>query len=298
MSSFTAIDLSLLPPPSVVEKLSFETIFSQLLVDLQTRDPSFTALVESDPAFKILEVFAYRELLLRQRINDASRAVMLAYAIGSDLDQIGALFGVVRFIITPADPDANPPIPLMLESDTEFRRRIQLSLEGFSTAGPEGAYVYWGLSADPDVRDISATSPTPGNVLVSVLSRSNGGVATPALLTKVAAVLNSDMIRPLTDLVTVQAITIVNFVVQATIYTYNGPDSSVVLASSQKALNEYLESVMTIGKDVTLSGLYAALHQPGVQRVALAQPTANVVISSSQASFCTAKNITFVGSDD
>ena len=50
---------------------------------------AFTALVESDPAWTILEVAAYRELLLRQRINDASRAVMLAFATGADLEHLG-----------------------------------------------------------------------------------------------------------------------------------------------------------------------------------------------------------------
>jgi phage-related baseplate assembly protein len=38
----------------------------------------------------LLQVVAYRELLLRQRINEASKAVMVAYAASADLDQIGA----------------------------------------------------------------------------------------------------------------------------------------------------------------------------------------------------------------
>ncbi len=32
---------------------------------------------------------AYREVIWRQRVNEAARAVMLAYATGADLDQIG-----------------------------------------------------------------------------------------------------------------------------------------------------------------------------------------------------------------
>ena len=32
---------------------------------------------------------------------------------------------------------------------------MQLSFEGFSTAGPVGAYVFHGLGADPDVLDIA-----------------------------------------------------------------------------------------------------------------------------------------------
>jgi phage-related baseplate assembly protein len=298
MSAFTQIDLSTLPAPDVIEELNFETIFAAMLADLQARDPVFNALLESDPAYKILEVAAYRELLLRQRVNDAARAVMLAYATGADLDQLGALLGVLRLVIDEGDAEAVPPVPQVLESDTEFRRRIQLSLEGFSVAGPRGAYIFHGLSADANVLDISATSPTPGNVLITVLSRIGNGVASAPLLASVNAALNSDSIRPLTDQVTVQSASIVNFTVAAGLYVYPGPDSSVVLTKALAALNAYISQVHKIGQDVTLSGIYAALHQPGVQRVNLTQPTANVVISATQASFCTSINVTVAGTDE
>jgi phage-related baseplate assembly protein len=298
MSTFTQIDLSTLPAPDVIEELSFETIFSEMLADLQARDPAFSALLESDPAYKILEVAAYRELLVRQRVNDAARAVMLAYATGADLDQLGALLGVVRFELDPGDPEAVPPIAPTMESDTEFRRRIQLSLEGFSVAGPRGAYIFHGLSADPNVLDISATSPTPGNVTITVLSRIGNGAASSPLLAAVTAKLNADEIRPLTDLVTVQSAAIVNYAVTAQLYVYPGPDSSVVLQKALDALDVYIAQVHRIGQDVTLSGIYAALHQPGVQRVNLTSPSSNVVISATQASFCTAINVTVAGTDE
>ncbi|MEH6565288.1 MAG: baseplate assembly protein, partial [Halopseudomonas sp.] len=104
MSSFTAVDLSQLPPPQVVEPLDFETIFARKLAQLIELDPQFDALVESDPAYKILQVSAYDELLLRQRVNEAARAVMLAYAQDADLDQLAANFNVQRLLITPGNP--------------------------------------------------------------------------------------------------------------------------------------------------------------------------------------------------
>jgi phage-related baseplate assembly protein len=298
MSAFTQIDLSTLPAPDVIEELNFETILQGMLADLQARDPAFSALVESDPAYKILEVAAYRELLVRQRVNDAARAVMLAYATGSDLDQLGALFGVQRFELDPGDPDAVPPVPPTMESDTEFRRRIQLSLEGFSVAGPEGAYIFHSLSAHPDVLDVSATSPDPGEVLISVLSRVGNGQPTTPVINAVTAALNADAIRPLTDLVTVQAATKVDYSITAALYTYPGPDSSVVLAAAQAALDAYIASVRRVGFDITLSGIYAALHQPGVQRVNLTAPTANITINETSYGHCTAKTITLAGTDE
>ena len=95
-ASSTAIDLSRLPPPDVVEALDFEGIFNRLRADFLTRYPEFTAFVESDPAIKLLEVVAYSELVLRQRINDAARSVLIAYALGGDLDNLpGNIFGLL-----------------------------------------------------------------------------------------------------------------------------------------------------------------------------------------------------------
>ena len=82
-----------------------------------------------------------------------------------------------------------------MESDADFRRRIILAPEGYSVAGPEGAYIFHALSADPDVLDASATSPTPGEVVVTVLSRTGDGTAPPELLATVEAAGSADDVR-------------------------------------------------------------------------------------------------------
>lgn len=290
--AFTVVDLSQLPPPNVVESLDFETIFAAMLADLKARDPEFTALVESDPAYKILQVAAYRELLLRQRVNEAAKAVMLAFAKKADLDQLGANMNVARLLITPADDTTIPPTPAVWESDEEFRARIPLSLESYTTAGSEGSYVYHGLSADGDVRDIAAVSPAPGQVTVYVLSRTGDGTASSGLLAKVAAAVNPDQVRPMTDQVSVFAASIVTYSITAELVLYPGPDASVVLAAAQQAAQSYADSVHRIGYDVSLSGIYRALHQPGVQRVILSAPAADIPISDGQASYCIAITLT------
>ncbi|MFI9652603.1 baseplate assembly protein [Guyparkeria halopsychrophila] len=291
---FTAVDLSQLASPDVVESIDYETILSAMKADLIARDPDLedTLALESEPITKLLEVAAYRETILRQRVNEASKAVMLAYAAGSDLDNLGALFGVDRLLVDAGDPDAIPPIPPTYESDSDFRRRIQLSLEGFSTAGPEGAYVFHALSSDGDVLDASATSPSPGAVTVTVLSRTGDGTADQTLLDAVDNVLSADDVRPLTDAVTVQSATIQNYTVDATLYFYAGPDRAVVLASAQAAIDDYVAAQHRLGLDVTLSGIYAALHQPGVQRVELASPASSIVVDRQTAAYCTATNLT------
>lgn len=294
--SFTSVNLSQLPPPAVIEVLDFETLFDESLTALQALDPTFDALLPSDPAFKILEVCTYLRLLDRQRVNDAARGVMLAYAVGSDLDQLAAIFGVARQVLDAGKPQEG--IAPTYESDEDFRRRIQLGPEGFSVAGPEGAYVFHALSADPRVLDASATSATPGEVVVSVLSREADGAASQALLDIVEAKLSADDVRPLTDHVLVRSATIVDYRVEATLHTFAGPDSQVVLAEARARLDRYIAESHRLGRDVTRSGLFAALHAVGVQRVELTMPVDDVVVDRTQATHCTGITLVHGGNDE
>lgn len=290
MSGFDAINLSLLAPPAVVEELDFETILTAMKADLIARAPELGPVMalESEPAVKLLEVCAYRELLIRARVNDAARAVMLATATGADLDQLAALFGVSRLTIIPADPAASPPVAAVLETDTAFRARTQLALEGFSTAGPTGAYTFHAFSADPQVKDVAVDSPTPGTVRVTVLSHETNGTPTAPVLAAVAARLSADEVRPLCDTVSVQAATIIPYTVDATLEFLDGPDPAVVLAEAIATVTTYVDQSHALGRDVTLSGLYAALHRPGVARVILTAPAAEIAIAPTEAAFCTA----------
>lgn len=297
-STLTAVNLAELPAPAVVETLDFEVIFAAMLADLQARDPAFTALVESDPAYKILEVAAYREVIIRQRVNDAAHGVMLAYATGADLDNLAANYDVVRFLITPADDTTIPPTPAVYESDEDFRVRILLSLEGYTTAGSRGSYMFHALSADADVADVSVTSLTPGTVNVAVMSRTGTGAASSALLATVNAALNSEVVRPICDTVSVVSATIVNYAITASLTVYPGVGQAEVLAASIAAANAYATSMKKIGRDITLSGVYAALHQPGVQKVTLTSPSANIINAWNQAPNCTAVTVTISGTDE
>jgi phage-related baseplate assembly protein len=104
MSRFSAINLAQLPPPQLIDLLDFERVLAELkdFVRLKLTEEGSTLLdtlnLESDPIVKILKVVAYRETLLRALINDKAKAVLLAFAIGTDLDHIGALFGVARMV--------------------------------------------------------------------------------------------------------------------------------------------------------------------------------------------------------
>lgn len=301
----TAIDLSRLPSPNVIEALDYEQILAERKAYLLTLYPEAdrpamaAALeLESEPLNKLLQENAYRELVLRQRINDAARAVMLAHAVNADLDQLGANYNVERLLIAAADPRAVPPRSARYESDVDFRRRIQLSPEGYTTAGSEQSYIFHGLSAAADVADISAISPTPGAVTVYVLARSGNGAASEELLATVAAALNKEAVRPMTDNVLVQSASIISYSIVAELVMLPGPDAAVVRVAALAAAQAYAATQHAMRRDVTLSGIYAALHQSGVQRVELASPAANIGIDAGEASYCTAITLTVADQTD
>lgn len=301
----TAIDLSLLPTPDVLEEIDYETLLQQRKNALLERfsgdkraEIEETLALESEPLVKQLQENAYREMLLRQRINVAAKSVMLAYAAGADLDHIGANYGVERLTISEGDSSANPPIPPVMESDGEFRRRIQLSPEGYTTAGSRQSYIFHALSADADVLDSDAVMSAPGSVTVYVLSRTGDGTAPAQTLAAVETAINAEMVRPMTDQVTVQSALIVNYAIEAELTVYPGPDAAVVKEAAEKAVASFIAAQHAMSRDVNLSGIYAALHQPGVQNVNLASPLANMEIGDGEASHCTDVTITLAEETD
>ncbi|WP_288444025.1 baseplate assembly protein [uncultured Serratia sp.] len=301
----SVIDLSQLPPPQVVETLSFESLLEDRKARLITLYPddqreviARTLELESEPIVMLLQENAYREMLLRQRINEAAKAVMVAYAIGSDLDQLGANNNTPRLTITPADSEAIPPVDAVMESDADFRQRVPAAFEGMSVAGPTGAYEFHAQSADGKVADASAISPAPAEVTISVLSRDGDGTASPELLAAVSAALNDEEVRPVADRLTVQSAKIVNYQIDATLYVYPGPAIEPIMADAELRLKNYINEQRRLGRDIRLSAIYAALHTQGVQRVELAAPLADVVLDRTQAANCTDYHIRIGGSDE
>ena len=181
------IDLSQLPAPDVVETLDYEILLAERKATLISLYPegqqaaiARTLALESEPIVKLLQENAYREVILRQRINEAVKAVMVAYALDDDLDQLGANKGVERLTVTPADETTIPPTAALMESNDDFHARIAAAFKGLSVAGPTGAYEYHARSADGRVADASAISPSSAVVTVTVLAREGNGTATDA----------------------------------------------------------------------------------------------------------------------
>ncbi len=296
MTTFTAIEVDKLPAPDVFEQVAFEDIFSERLAEFQRLCPEYTATLESDPVFKLLQVMAYREVMLRERFNQRARGLLLPYAQRGDLDNLALPYGVTRKILTPADPAAGTPA--VYELDADFRRRVQLAPEGLSVAGPEGAYIFHTLNSAADVLDASVSSPSPGEVVVTVLSRLGDGTPSAELLAAVHSALLNGNVRPLTDYVTVAPAVVRHYAIHARLTTFNGPDSALVIAEANRRAEQYRSQSQRLGRDVPQSALYAALHVEGVQRVQLLSPSEDIILNPQTAAFCTGVVIEHVGTDD
>ncbi|MDV7641456.1 baseplate J/gp47 family protein [Acinetobacter baumannii] len=286
-TSSTAIDLSQLPEPAIVEQIDFETILAAGLQDYYDRMDAtgviYTKLRESDPAYKLAEVFAFREMLVRQRANDSSKAVLLAYASGTDLEHKAAEKNLERRLISEATSTA----AAIYETDSSLRKRIQLAPEGYTTAGSEGSYLFHGMNADVRVKDVEPVSPDKGIAAIYVLSTEGDGTASEELINIVDQALNKKIIRPLTDYVQVYSASIIHYQVEAVLEIENGPDKNIVLQDAITELQKYVDSVHKLNTKVSMTGITSALQRKGVIDIDLISPLSKIEPVSGQAAYCT-----------
>lgn len=294
----TDIDLSLLPPPEVIETLDFETIFAEQKADLVALYPECEAMLalESEPLVKQLRVSSYRELLLRQRVNEACRALLLPQAKGADLDQIGVTYHrTQRLQISAGNPAAVPPIDAVWERDEDYLYRCLLSPSGFSVAGPSGAYEYHALSASGEVKNADPHSPAPGSVDVYILSTIGDGTPSAGLLATVNAALQPTSVRPMCDEVVVKPAVIKNYQITATLYTYEGVDSGMVLTAANDSATLYKNENHRIRRSIFRAGIDAALKVSGVSDIEITEPAASIINTFGEAAYCTAINLVHGG---
>lgn len=294
MSTFSAIDLSLLPAPDVVEQIDYEVIFEErkayaisLWPANEQADIAALLELESEPLTKLLQENAYRETVLRQRTNEASLANMLAFARGADLDNLAANFNVKRLVVQAANSSVAPPVPQILESDESLRERAQMAWEGLSTAGPRNSYIFHARAADGRVADATAQSPSPAVALVTIQSALGDGTVDQALLDLVFSYLNDEDRRPVADRLTVQGAEVLRYQVAATLYlNTQGPEAEPILQAARQKLEAFVAQRRRLGMQVSQSAVHAALHVEGVRKVVLFNWT-DINATESQAPYCT-----------
>lgn len=278
--------LSGLPAPTVIQEILFETILTEMKTDLIARFPDIEPILqlESSAALKVMQVAAYRETLLRSRINDAARANLLAYATGSDLDHVGA--------------NASPSVARMYqEDDDRFRTRILYAARA-RNLGSFYRYPLVAMSADVNIKDAIAyrlgRSPV---VYVAILSNSGTGAASQAMIDAVVAEFAKSENRMVNGEVVVRsAVTSVVNIVAALTFLPGQP--TAILTNAETALRAAWSVEGGLGRDMTLDWIKARLQVPGIYSVSVASPSSDVIKPPYEAASIGTVTLTIAGEND
>jgi len=299
----SAIDLSAYAPPDAITPLSYEAELAArkaaFLTSFQDRGASEAELAEMtailnyefEPIVALLEQDAFRDLTMIARINDKVRAVLLASAERNDLDHIGITYyrESRRVLIAAANTDDGVAV---MEDDATYRQRLALAPESWSAAGPEGAYLYYGLSASGDVLDIAVYSEDEGvikapGVRVALLKQGNIAADAPLIQT-VKTALSRKEIRPIGDQIVVEAAAPLPYAVNITLQCRPGASSAMIVAAARAGIEAYCSGrfrwagdtavgpVWLIGRRIRVATLAAVARVDGVEEVIVNGPGADV----------------------
>lgn len=196
------------------------------------------------------------------------------------------------------------------EDDDSLIERCQLSPEGYSTCGPDGAYKYFALSVSNAIADALPYSPSPGVVKILIILE-GGEKPSQELLDKVLLKCSSKTKRPLTDNVQAAAPEEVEYDINLTYYLDKNFESEITkwrkniegedLDCSSGAIREYIKwQQENIGRPISpdelrhkilSSSTYKVDNRDvsGVRRIELSSPSYEII---GKYNIAKAKNIT------
>ena len=193
------------------------------------------------------------------------------------------------------------------ESDDNYRDRIHLAPEGFSVAGPDGAYEYFVRQFSTLVTDVKITSPSDGVVDIRVLLQ-NGQIPNQSFIDDLLEYLSAKNRRPLTDKVQVGAPEVVYYDLDV-VYYLNSADISVEQDLRNKveaaAIDYEVWQRSKIGRDINPSELTARMilieqdtaPRRGAKRVEITSPI-HTTLNDNQVAVANVKTVTFGGFED
>jgi len=186
-----------------------------------------------------------------------------------------------------------------VQDDGSYREDIRLAPEHFSTAGPDGAYVYHAKRASSKISDVTVWSPEAGKVEVRPLL-AGGELPGEEMLQQVKATLNDKTVRPLTDNISVLAPEQVSYSINLTYYIAS--DNKAQATAIQNAVNAAVDDYVLwqkskLGRDINPSELIVRVMAAGAKRVAVTAP-AFTATTDMQVAICSGKSVTLGGIED
>jgi phage-related baseplate assembly protein len=303
------IELDQLPDMKVLEKLDSDAVIAermrQFVALWAKHDPPAGARydvenLEFDPIKINQEANSFFELLLRDRVNQAAKAVTLAFASDSDLDAIGSRY-----------PGGMPR--MVGETDDQYRLRIWLSPNTLSPHGTYESYVFWALTgaltAGLPLRDATAVARrgTP-YVTITVMAEGTSvkstGTGITAYPDPTPTIVQIDAVRTyvgahnrkgLTDVVSVRAPKIVKTEYLIDYWLFPSWDKSAIETEMYGAAAVLLEKQRWLGYSHTRDSIDAALKVPGVYKIHVVSPAVDVEIDQHETVIVTSVLLRYKG---
>lgn len=272
------LDLSGLAAPAAIQPLAYEPVLAELVAaaaaQFQEKGIDYdVGGLETDPVKIVLEGFAAHEVAVRARVNDALKAVIPAFAKGSDLDAIVARTGVGR---------------ASGESDVQLLERYLVSLARPS-AGSVLGYRARILEAWPARGDVALLGPVVhgrrGDVDI-VLAAQNGEPVPAAAINAVQAAVSATDAKPLTDVVAARTATVVPYQIRQRIRVAEGRNSGPIRDAALSAARAFVVDRYQIGVTILRNAIIATAYVPGVVAVSDLTDGGDVVLAVDEVGWC------------
>lgn len=164
-----------------------------------------------------------------------------------------------------------------IESDENFRERIQIAPESFSVAGPKEAYRYFARSANPDIIDVAVMGPPvtePGHVEIYPLM-TGGTLPSDEVVAEVEAACSAEDVRPDTDYVSVYKPVPVYYDVNVKYWIdeRESVNSGNIRDAVESAVREWgVWQRQKLGRDINPSELIRRVVNAGAKRCEVIEP--------------------------
>jgi phage-related baseplate assembly protein len=161
-----------------------------------------------------------------------------------------------------------------IEADDPFQDRIQQAPESFSTAGPDGAYIYWAKTASSTIIDVEVYSPSPGVVHICPLV-TGGEIPGQEILDAVLAICSGKKVRPLTDHTHAVAPEQVEYAIDVSYWIDKDNENlaSSIRTKVDQSINDYIAwQKSKLGRGIDPSEIIKVMKNAGAKRVVVATP--------------------------
>lgn len=172
-----------------------------------------------------------------------------------------------------------------IQSDEDFRKKIFLAPSGYSTAGPEDAYVYWVNEYSNLIGDIKVNTTDDDTVQIIIIKK-NGEIPDEEFIKGIKEFLENGNIKPQTEKIVVSAPNVIKYNILGTYYINSSDKNNVknIQNAVDDAVNEFVKwQKDKIGRDLNPFHLQYLLMKAGVKRFEITAPVFQKIDKSSVA---------------